>query len=405
MRRALLAAAIVMTAAVAAFASAPAASAAIVATSTTLSLSSASVQLNEPVTMTATVRSTGVGGGAPSGNVTFRVVALDGTTTIAGTAVLSPSGSTSSQASLTTTSLSGSSYQVVAAYGGAFLKFAASKSDPVTLAVAGAVRHPTATALFADRSVVLPGDVATFTVNVTTTDGSSVVPTGLVTLTAIDDGFPTALAQANLDGGGNATLMVGGWQAGSYTVVAQYVGDQSDLSSSSRVVLSAPLGADQAPTTTSLALDAASITTNGTVHLTATVVQSQVGPTAPAGDEVSFYATASGSSQPVYLGTGKVAWTADGVNPATGVATLAISGWRTGHYTISARFGGDAYDAPSAGTAGLGVIAPATITIPAGPKSTTTPKPAKPKQPAKPKPAKHPKHAKHLKHAKHPRHR
>src|SRR5581483_11383601 len=128
-RRALIATLLVAAAATAAFATAPPASAAIVATTTTLSLGSTSVPLNQPVTMTATVTS-GLGGGSPTGIVVFQFVSTDGTTTTAGTAPLVASGSSSSVATLVTSSIGGSTYQVVAAYSGAFLKFAASKSAP-----------------------------------------------------------------------------------------------------------------------------------------------------------------------------------------------------------------------------------------------------------------------------------
>jgi hypothetical protein len=363
LRRALIATAVLVTSAVAALAVAAPASAAIVSTTTTVSLSNNDVALNQPVTMTATVTAA-LGTVSPTGTVTFQSVATDGTTTTIGSANLTGSGLGSSQASLTTSSIPGGSYQIVAKYTGAFLTFSASTSAPVQLTVAGAVLHNTQTTLSADKTVITAGDSATFTAVVSETDGV-LVPTGTVTFTAMNGGVQSLLGQSDLDGSGTATLTVGGWQAGTYTIVAQYIGDKFDKGSSARLTFGVNPGATQTlTTTTTVALDPGSIQTNGLVNITATVVQSRAGAIPPAGDHVNFYATAAGSSQAVFLGAGDVTWTADGTHPASGVATLAVSGWQAGQYTITAQFIGDIYDDASSGYALLGVTSQAPTSLP-----------------------------------------
>jgi hypothetical protein len=377
LRRALIVVAVIATSAAAALAVAsPASASGSVPTTTTLSLSNTSVPLNQPVTMTATVTAA-IGALSPTGTVTFQSVATDGTTTTIGSVSVISSGVGSSQAAMTSSSLPGGSYQIVAKYSGALLTYSASTSAPVQLTVAGAVLHNTVTTLTADRAVITAGDNATFTANVSESDGV-LVPTGTVTFTSVVGGVQSLLGQADLDGSGTAQLTIGGWQAGAYTILAQYVGDRFDKGSSAQLVFGVNSGGtQQLTTTTTVALSPSAIQTNGTVDITATVNQSRTGAIPPAGDHVNFYATASGSSQAVFLGQGDVTWTADGSSPASGTASLSVSGWQAGQYTISADFIGDIYDAASAGHAVLGVTAQAPTTLPyTGDTSTISGTPA-----------------------------
>jgi hypothetical protein len=337
------------------------ASAAIVSTTTTLSLDKTSIALNESVTMTATVTAS-AGTAAPTGTVNFTSVATDGTTSI-GTANLVVSGVATSTASFTTNSLSAGTYQVTANYGGAFLAFASSASTPKQLAVAGAVLHNTTTSLSADHTTITSGDDVTFSVHVAETDGVT-VPTGTINFESISGGATSALGQATLDANGNATLTVGGWPTGNYTVLAEYTGDRFDHGSSAQLTLGVNSGSPQTvDTTTTVALSPATIQTNGVVQITATIVQSRTGAIPPAGAHVNFYATGSGSSEQVSIGQGDVVWNADGTAPASGTATITVSGWAAGFYTIEADFTGDIFDNASAGRASLGVTSQAPTTL------------------------------------------
>lgn len=354
--RVLVLVAVSVTAAAATLALASPASAAIVSTTTSLSLDNTSVALNQAVTMTATV--TAANGTMPSGTVNFLSVATDGTTTTIGTASL-----VGSTATFTTSSLAAGTYQLEAQYAGAFLSYSSSTSTPVQLSVAGVVLHNTSMTLSLDPSSFTAGDTATFTAHVVETDGVQ-VPTGTVTFSSIVGGVESVLGQADLDGSGTATLSVGGWQPGTYTVIAEYTGDRFDRSTSAQLSFTATSGQEQAVTTiTTVSLSPPAIQTNGSVEITAQIVQSRTGAIPPAGDHVNFYATAAGSSEQVSIGQADVTWTADGSSPAVGVAHLTVAGWIAGQYTITADFVGDIFDTTSSGQAVLGVTSQAPTTL------------------------------------------
>ena len=120
-----------------------------------------------------------------------------------------------------------------------------------------------------------------------------------------------------------------------------------------------------------MVVDPSSIQSGSSVDITATITQAGGASAPPAGDHVNFYATASGSSEQVFLGQGDVAWNAN--SPATGTATLTVGGWQPGFYTIEADYTGDTFNNPSSGTASLGVTtqSPTTLTY-TGPASIAT---------------------------------
>ena len=281
-----------------------------VATTTSLSISTlgGSTVYGQPVTLTATVSSTG--DGTPSGTVEFWNGATD-----LGPGYLDSDGN----ASLTVSGLAvGDPDQVTAEYEGD-ANFASSTSSWVDQVVGQAA---TATSLAATSANLPPvaGQEITFTATVTVVGPGGGTPTGSVQF--YDDSTP--LGSASVDAGGNASLTVC-LGAGNYgDVTAVYQGDSNYAGSSSTAPAEAVVQ-----------------------DSTATSVTSSVDPAVP-GQPIDFTATVAAASPGSGVPTGSVEFCVDGncvdtvELDASGVATLSVPGTTAGDYgEVTAAYLGD----------------------------------------------------------------
>jgi len=158
----------------------------------------------------------------PTGNVTF----YDGSDALT-TVALNSSGDASFTAS--TNGLPPGTYSLTADYAGnSTYNSSDSAALPVTLGKA-----PTATTVTASPTSVTPPADVTLTATVKrSTSGATGTPTGSVTFYANGS---DALATVKLNSSGVATLTASskGYPAGTYTVTAKYLGDGSDMTSTS----------------------------------------------------------------------------------------------------------------------------------------------------------------------------
>jgi len=330
-----------------AFASSP-------ATSTTLSLDKTVAALGESVTMTATVTGDG---SIPLGSVTFSAcqssVGCTDTSvwTTVGTATLVPASGFASTAVLATSSLAAGTYSIKATFPGGFTAngfFFTSNSTPQLLTVGGVTIHNTTTMLTADPATIVTGQPETLTAVVAVSDGSGLVPTGVVTF----DDNGNLLGQATLTSAGVATFVVSDFIAGSHTVTAAYLGSITDhfQSSSASIDLTASNGGTTAVNTvTTVTVNPTQVFAGDTVTITAHVVQLGT-PTPPPGASV-------------------VTFTTNGVNlgqaglDLNGNATIIVGGWIAGSYNIQATYVGNIFANSSFGDYILGVNAVVTPSI------------------------------------------
>ncbi|HLH32385.1 MAG TPA: Ig-like domain-containing protein [Terriglobia bacterium] len=164
--------------------------------------------------------SAGIGGGIPSGTVTFK----DGTTAL-GTATLDSNG----HGSLTTSGLSSGSHSITASYGGNST-FGPSTSSAVNQVVNGnSSPAATATALSSALNPSNVGQTVTFTASVTSSSGT---PAGSVTF---KDGS-TTLGTVPLDVSGHAGYTTSALSSGAHSITAAYAGNASYQASTSSVL-------------------------------------------------------------------------------------------------------------------------------------------------------------------------
>jgi hypothetical protein len=289
----------------------------------------------KPVAITATV-SDGSKTQPTGGTVTFTI----GSTTLTanlvnGTATVNPV-------------LAAGNYQVVAAYGGdANDGSSQSASFPLTVSLATST-----TALTVSPSTVEVGGKITYAATVT---GPGVAPTGTVTFMA---GTAT-LGTATLTGGTATYTAATTLASGSYSITANYGGDQDNAPS---VSAATTLTIGLIPTTTDLGTSATSGPNPQTILIA--IVGGDTGPT-PTGT-VTFTSGAD------VIGSGGL--------DSNGVATFTPN-LATGSYTIVANYGGDKDHSPSTSQgvtisgipAGFSLTAtPASVTMAASENSTLT---------------------------------
>ena len=269
--------------------------AAVTATTTGLSASPASPStFGASVTFTATVTPSG-GSGTPTGTVTFK----DGSATL-GTPTLSGGIATF------TTSLSGGSHSITAAYGGdSSFSGSTSSTLPYTVNAAG-----TTTGLSANPTSLLYGQSTTLTATVTS--GA----TGTVTF--FDGG--ASLGTSSLSGG-QATLSISTLPVGTRSITARYNGSANYAPSTSSAV---QVTVSQATTTTALSSSSPTSTVGQSVTFTATVTPATSG--TPTGSVTFFDGAAT-------LGSG--------ILNSSRQATFSTSSLSAGTHSITAAYGGD----------------------------------------------------------------
>ena len=283
--------------------------AAAVATSTVVSGNPNASNVNQAVTLTATVTT---GSGTPTGVVQFML----GTTSL-GVAPLDDTGN----ATLTLSNLPAGAISIAAIYGGS--PQALPSSNSFTQQV-NQVAATTSTTVSGTPNPSTVGQTVTFTATVTSTSGT---PTGSVDFSEGTNDFGTVTLDAN----GQATKQISTLALGSHTIMATFVGNTSFATSTNtipQVVNSAP------PATTST-------TVSGTPNPSTT------------GQAVTFTATVtSGSGTP----TGSVDFSEGTTDFGTvalngsGQATVQVSSLAAGSHTIIATFIGNSSFATSSNT-------------------------------------------------------
>jgi hypothetical protein len=280
---------------------------------TSLTASPNPVTITNSVALTATVTAAT---GTPTGNVTF----YNGTTAL-GSVALNGSGI----AIYNTTALPAGTDALTAVYAGDSLN-AGSTSSVVNEVVNLAT---TTTTVTTSNATVVVGTSLLFSATVTSPNGPT--PTGTVEFIA--NGTP--LGTGTLSGTGTASFSTAALTPGSYTVVAKYMGDTDNATSTSTPLTQT---VQQIGTVTTLGSDATPTTAGATIHLTATVVM-QSGATADGTitGNVTFY---DGTTA---LGTASV--------NASGVATLAVSTLNAATHALTATYAGNTNYATSTSAA------------------------------------------------------
>ena len=264
-----------------------------------------------PVTFIVAVATTGIA--AATGTVNF----LDGAQQIGSATLVGSTG----QTTFTTSALSVGTHSITAAYQGDSTY--GSSTSPAVAQVVNQAQTSTAVATPVPSPGISGGMVA-ITAIVTVTKGVS-TPTGTVAFTS----GATALGSAAVGASGAATIHAA-FPAGTYSIVATYSGDANDA------------GSVSAPTVLTVLL-----------ATTATVVTASPSP-AVVQSPVSLVAKVTGNGG---IPTGSVAFSADGAAmgtatlDATGAATMSYAALAPGTHSITASYGGDANDAPSASPA------------------------------------------------------
>ena len=203
-------------------------------TKTTLTTSGTPALVLSSITFTATVAS--VGGGAPTGAVTFTDT-LGGSTVTLPCAGLLTVGAATSTATCITSTLAAGTHTITATYGGDTNDVVSSTSITQVVALIPTLTGlgSSTTGTGANEQVVLVATVMNYS---STTENASALPTptGTVTFTS----GTTTIGSATLDSSGVATLTPN-LSPGTYSIVAAYGGDaQHSPSTSSPVSVSNP---------------------------------------------------------------------------------------------------------------------------------------------------------------------
>jgi sugar lactone lactonase YvrE len=195
------------------------------ATTTTLASAQNPSLVLAPVTFTATVAS--VGGGVPTGSVTFTDTFGGATVTLPCAGALTV-GATTSTATCSTSTLGAGTHSIAAVYGGdtndktsTSNTVSQSVGDIPTLTGLGSSTTSTGTGTGVNQEVILVATVINYS---TTTENASALPTptGTVTFTS----GSTVVGEAPLDATGVATLIPASLPAGATSIVATYSGDR-----------------------------------------------------------------------------------------------------------------------------------------------------------------------------------
>jgi hypothetical protein len=268
----------------------------------------------QPVTFTASVS-----GNSPTGTVQF----MDGTSTLGAPITL-----TAGSAGLTTSSLAGGTHSITAVYSGDV------SNTPSTSAVLSEVislKTTTTTSVATSADPAPPGQLVTFTASVT---GSS--PTGTIQFM---DGTASLGAPVPLTAG-VATFATTTLSVGTHLIEAAYSGDSANFASTSSPL--SEIISSATTTTTTVVTSLTPSVTGQSVTFTATVAGNN-----PTGT-VQFVDSASSLGSPVNL-TGNT-------------ATLTLSTLSAGTHSITATYGGDSSNLPSASTPMNEVVSPTTTT-------------------------------------------
>jgi Ca2+-binding RTX toxin-like protein len=290
--------------------------------------SSASTDVGQSVTFTASITPVSVAAAAPAGTVQF---------TDNGAALGAPVPLAGGRAVLTTSSLGPGSHVIRAEYSGD------ANHQSVASQVTHAVRSPaTSTTLTSSPNPSTPGQSVLLQATVSAADG--VTPTGTVVFS--DGGSPIGFASL---ASGKASLSVSNLSPGPHALTADYGGD-----------------ATHAPSTS------ATVTQTVNRHPSATALSSSANPSVP-GQAVTFRAvvTTTGPGPVTGTVTFKDGATTLGTAPiAEGVATLTTASLAVGTHTVTAHYSGDAAHAPSASPGLSQAVVACTITV-AGPGLST----------------------------------
>jgi len=263
--------------------------------------------------------------------------------------VLNPGGAVipnDGEVTYTTTSgaLSAGQYDVHAYYAGtAGIAAATSASD--TLSITGA--QTDTMALGGAPNPSTSGATVNFTATITGTSpsGTTVTPTGSITV--LDNGQPVAIAQLPSSQNGTAvntvTIPVSGLSIGSHPITIFYSGDNTYLSGTSSPVDNQVVNTGASITVSDGSANAYGLTTpGGSVTFTATVTGNGLNglPNGSPTGSVEFFE--DGSTTPFATGTLSESGTNANVYTATGTTTIGQAGFQTGDingsYLITANY-------------------------------------------------------------------
>lgn len=312
-----------------------------VSTTTTLSASANTVPQGQSVTLTSRVLPSSENG-TPTGTISF----------IYSGSVIAKATLQSGAASYTasTSGLAPGSYTLTAKYSGD-ANDNSSTSSPLTVTITAGL-HATKTTLTANPQVVAPNGSVTLTAGVSRTSASG-NPGGTVQFYS----GSSLLGSATLANGTAAlSLSTSAYAPGSYSVVANYVGDSTDAASSSSPV-TITIRAGVAATTTTLTATPSSVTQGASVVLRATVAET-AGSAIPAGTVTFHYGSLVLGAQMLTNGVAQITASTSSVPPAT--------------YGITASYGGNSTDSASVSSAVAVVVkAPTKVTLTAMPQTVT----------------------------------
>ena len=190
------------------------------ATTTVITVTPAQVTAGQTATLVATVSQVGTQAAPPEGElVTFTANGAS-----LGQAALDANGT----ATLAVGGWVAGTYDVKASYGGDPAYLASSGDINLTVAPAASQAVQTTTVVTTTPAQITAAQTVTLIATVTQVGTQTAPPQGeFVTFTANG----TYLGVAPLDANGTATLVIGGWIAGSYDIQASYFGDIADLGS------------------------------------------------------------------------------------------------------------------------------------------------------------------------------
>jgi hypothetical protein len=335
-------------------------------TSSLLTVSNYAPYHGQPLTLTATVTSTG-GSGIPTGTVTFTST-QKGTL---GTATLNASGG----ATFTTNSLQAGTYTTTSVYGGN-TNYLGSTSGVATITVLG---EPSLITAAVEPGAAVGGDAA---IDVSVTSASGVgTPSGTVTVAPQGTTNPaTATATlAGTNGTATATVLLPVYQAGQFTLLVSCADPDPSFTCYSPVSLQMIVA--KGATATALTVAPADPVAGATYTLTATV--SGTGTTAAASNaarhggsrRAASRSTAAPLDTSAYTGpTGNVQF-ADGTQYlATAALTNGVATYTgtstSGTHTFSAMYSGDAnYGTSSSNSSAASGTTPTSTSIAASASS------------------------------------
>ena len=326
-------------------------------TATTLSVSPSSAGAGEQVTFSSTVS-------APNGTVPTGYVDISAQYTAPGATastyvdITQPnlsSGTSSSTASASTTTLQAGSYQVTATYNPAGSPlWISSSSSTVTLTVGSVPPQPTTSLSLTESAQTIAQTQSVTLTSTLSTAAGELAPTGSVRFSAGPDVNDLTTVGTGTISNGTASLTKGGWEAGDYVIVAYYDGDSVYVSAkSTQVSLTVTPVSSAVSTTTTVTLSPGTIADGALVTISAHIVKVGTPNPPPGGPIVSFIGGPLGSDPSSWVRIGMPGQT---TLDANGDASETVGGWSPGQYTIVAQYPGDTYDASSMGTATLTVI-------------------------------------------------